>query len=166
MPYGIAEDEQKVNMVTPPLGRTQEALGPTLGQFVKELTALLADQNIGMPFKNERSWHLLFYELKKDRGAPGRPAFLDEMQFDWDGPFPKSQELSDFLHSLHWNASVSAVNPHYDFITLPEEMKDIWMSRYTREDKRTKDYFKLALARARAEFGDEPGEEDAGEFPP
>jgi len=128
---------------------------PTLGQFVKELTALLEDKRIPIPFKNERSWHFLFYELKKEKGSPGRPSFLDELQFDWDGPFPKSPELSDFLHSLHWNASVSASNPHYETITLSEEVKDLWMKKYEREDANTKAYFSLVLDRARKEFGQE-----------
>ncbi len=97
----------------------------TLGQFVKELSALLANENVSIPFKNERPWHTLFYSLKTERDVPGRPTFFDRLQFDWDGPFPKSQELSEFLHSLHWNASVSATNPHYETINLSGPVKDL-----------------------------------------
>jgi hypothetical protein len=138
----------------------------TLGQFVKELTALLEERKIAIPFKNERSWHFLFYELKKDRSAVGRPSFLDELQFDWDGPYPKSQELSDFLHSLHWNASVSASNPHYETITLSDEVRDLWLKRYEREDANTKGYFSLVLDRARTEFGQETVAGSSHDFSP
>jgi hypothetical protein len=127
----------------------------TLGQFVKELTALFETNSIAIPFKNERPWHFLFYELKKDRNALGRPAFLDELEFDWDGPFPKSQELSNFLHSLHWNASVSASNPHYETISLSDPVKTLWFHRYEAEDANTKQFFSTVLDRARKEFGHE-----------
>jgi hypothetical protein len=127
----------------------------TLGQFVKELTAIFEENNIAIPFKNERPWHFLFYELKKDKNAMGRPAFFDELEFDWDGPFPKSQELSNFLHSLHWNASVSASNPHYETISLSEPVRTLWLQRYEAEDANTKLFFATTLDRATREFGHE-----------
>jgi hypothetical protein len=127
----------------------------TLGQFVKELTAVFEQNNIPIPFKNERPWHFLFYELKKDRDAVGRPMFFDELEFDWDGPFPKSQELSNFLHSLHWNASVSASNPHYETISLSDPVRNLWFQRYEAEDANTKQFFAAALDRAKKEFGHE-----------
>jgi hypothetical protein len=126
----------------------------TLGEFVKQLTALLEREEISIPFKNERPWHYLFYELKKSKTV-GRPQLFDELEFDWDGPFPKSQELSDFLHALHWNASVSANNPHYETINLPNDVRDLWFSRYDASDTDTKTFFNLALDRAREEFGRE-----------
>jgi hypothetical protein len=125
----------------------------SLGEFVKQLTALFENSNMPIPFKNEKSWHYLFYELKKDRNAIGRPAFFNELEFDWDGPFPKSQELSDFLHSLHWNASVSASNPHYETINLSKEVKNLWFKRYEELDGNTKQFFALVLERAEKEFG-------------
>jgi len=125
----------------------------SLGEFVKQLTALFENSNIDIPFKNERTWHYLFYELKKDRNAIGRPSFFDQLEFDWDGPFPKSQELSDFLHSLHWNASVSASNPHYETINLSREVKNLWFKRYKELDTDSKRFFALVLKRAKTEFG-------------
>jgi transposase-like protein len=38
-----------------------------------------------MPFKNQRPWHFLFYELKKAQDIPGKPALFDRLLFDWDG---------------------------------------------------------------------------------
>src|ERR1700722_4167889 len=124
----------------------------TLGQFVKQLPALLEEKRIAIPFKNERPWHYLFYELKKDKDAVGRPSFFNDLEFDWDGPFPKSQELSDFLHALHWNASVSASNPHYETIDLSTEVKCLWLKKHNLEDGVSKQFFKLAVDRARKEF--------------
>lgn len=125
----------------------------SLGEFVKQLTALFEKSKIAIPFKNERAWHVLFYELKKDREAIGRPAFFDELEFDWDGPSPKSQQLSDFLHSLHWNASVSASNPHYETINLSKEVKELWLQRYNHSDRNTKRFFNSVVNRAKTEFG-------------
>jgi hypothetical protein len=127
----------------------------TLGEFVKQLAALFSEKELDIPFKNERPWHYLFYELKKDKGAEGRPSFLDDLEFDWDGPYPKSPQLSDFLHSLHWNASVSASNPHYETIDLSKEVKDLWFKRFNGSDENTRKFFALALDRAKQEFAQE-----------
>jgi hypothetical protein len=86
----------------------------SLGQFVKLLSAKVvlsesddADSKGDLPFRNEKAWHLLFYRLKKV-ASPGRPEFLDDLFFDWDGRYPKCRQLSEYLHALHWNASLSA----------------------------------------------------------
>lgn len=137
----------------------------SLGEFVKQLTALFEENEIAIPFKNERQWHLLFYELKKEQNAVGRPQFFDDLEFDWDGPAPKSPELSDFLHSLHWNASVSASNPHYETINLSKEVKDLWLRRYKASDPETKRFFKAALTRAKTEFGQQSRARSSHEAP-
>jgi len=135
----------------------------SLGEFVKQLTALIHQSGQPIPFKNERPWHYLFYELKKDKTQRGRPAFFDDLAFDWDGPFPKSQELSDFLHSLHWNASVSASNPHYETIDLSEAVKELWLKRFEVSNEETKKFFELAVTRAKAEFRSEVRESPPNE---
>jgi hypothetical protein len=123
----------------------------SLGEFVKQLAALLQMNNVPLPFKNEEPWHLLFYELK-ETCRKGRPGFFDELRFDWDGPFPKCQELSNFLQALHWNASVSAANPHYDTIALPPAVAELWSKSVGTlpEDKRA--FLDEALALAEKEF--------------
>lgn len=98
----------------------------SLGDFVKFLAARLQSKNVDIPFQNEKPWHILFYELKKSDDNPGKPEFLRSLRFDWDGPYPRSRELSDFLHALHWNSSVSAKNPHYDTISLSEDITELW----------------------------------------
>lgn len=124
----------------------------SLGDFVKQVAASMHRQGVAMPFKNQRPWHFLLYELKKAPNAPGRPAFLDGVVFDWDGPYPKSQELSDFLHALHWNASVSANNPHYDTIILPGDVADLWSRRFEELDGDTKQFLDEAARIAQVEF--------------
>jgi hypothetical protein len=124
----------------------------SLGDFVKQLAALMYEKNIAMPFRNQRPWHFLLYELKKDRTIPGRPAFLDRLVFDWDGPFPRSRELSDFLHALHWNASVSADNPHYETIALARDVAELWLEDYRKLDDDTKGFLDETVRRAQVEF--------------
>lgn len=114
----------------------------TLGAFVKRLVALLQSERIIMPFENEAPWHELFYKLKREHKFRGRPAFFDSLRFDWDGPFPKSQELSDFLHALHWNACVSAQNPKYDRFTVSHEIVQEWLSAAKAEaENESEDFF-------------------------
>jgi len=124
----------------------------SLGDFIKQLTARLQGEGIPIPFKNERPWHFLFYELKKERDLPGWPRFLDQLLFDWDGPYPRSRELSAFLHALHWNASVSANNPHYETIELPDSVADLWQQRIGGLDKDARQFLDETVRRARAEF--------------
>jgi hypothetical protein len=101
----------------------------SLGDFVKKLVASLHQQNVQMPFEDEIYWHELFYELKRATKVEGKPTFFNQLRFDWDGRYPKCQELSDFLHALHWNASISAQNPRFDRISLTRGIVDIWSSR-------------------------------------
>ena len=123
----------------------------TLGDFVKHLSALLQRSGTDLPFKNERAWHLAFYELKEAAGPP-RPKFLDSLVFDWDGEYPKSQKLSEFLHALHWNASVSAGNPSYEAISLNEEVQALWSQPVEQLEQDDKDFFDQAIEVAKREF--------------
>lgn len=118
----------------------------TLGDFVKELAVLMRDKNLQLPLKDERPWHLLFFQLKQERGVEGRPAFFDKLVFDWDGPAPKCQELSEFIHALHWNATVTANNPTYEAIRLSDEIAALW------RPARQTAFHAAALEHAHAEF--------------
>ena len=119
---------------------------PTLGDFVKELAALMADADLRLPLKDEKPWHILFFSLKQREGVAGRPDFFDRLVFDWDGPTPKCQELSEFIHALHWNATVAANNPTYEAIQLADEIADRW-----RPTPQTA-FHRAALDLARTEF--------------
>ena len=97
----------------------------TLGDFVKQLAIRMENEKLVMLFKDEAPWHLLFYRLKKVQ-SDGKPEFLSALRFDWDGPYPRCQELSDFIQALHWTGSVVAANPSYERITLQDDLKKIW----------------------------------------
>lgn len=118
----------------------------TLGDFVKELTVLMKADGLQLPLKDERPWHYLFFELKRNRSAEGRPTFFDRLIFDWDGPSPKCQELSEFIHALHWNATVTASNPTYESLTLSEDVAARWRPTATTV------FHTAALAQARVRF--------------
>jgi hypothetical protein len=124
----------------------------TLGEFVKQLAALLAKKGLPMPFKEERPWHELFYQLKTAPGLHARPAFLERLRFDWDGPYPKSRDLSEFLQALHWNACVSAINPHYTTIELPQDVAKLWIRRYDGQGAAAKSFLAAAVELAEAHF--------------
>jgi hypothetical protein len=80
----------------------------TLGDFVKQLTVRMEDEKLIMLFKDEAPWHLLFYRLKKAE-ARVKPAFLSTLRFDWDGPYPRCQELSDYLNSFRHCTGLEAL---------------------------------------------------------
>jgi hypothetical protein len=97
----------------------------SLGEFVKQLTVRMNGDQMEMPFKDERPWHSLLYELSISKVEP-KPDFLNRLQFDWDGPYPRSRDLSDYIHGLHFTGCVSAANPSYDQITLDPEVAKLW----------------------------------------
>lgn len=97
----------------------------SLGEFVKQLTLKICEIDVQMPFANERPWHNLFYQLKKE-DLEGKPTFLNKLFFDWNTRYPRSQELSDYIHALHYTGCVSAANPHYDQIEVNESVARLW----------------------------------------
>lgn len=97
----------------------------SLGEFVKQLTVRMREASVTMPFKDEKPWHTLLYDLTVSDISP-KPGFLGQLQFDWDGPYPRSRDLSDYLHGLHFTGCVSAGNPSYDQITLDPDVAKIW----------------------------------------
>ena len=129
---------------------TQDNL--SLGEFVKQLAALLHKDNVTLPFKDQERWHCLFYELAKRPSALGKPKFFDELVFDWDAPYPKCQELSEFLHALHFTANVSAHNPRFEVISLDSNDADRWISQFDQDDQHLKKFLGDAVQLARSEF--------------
>lgn len=130
----------------------------SLGQFVRQLAALLQKQSVQLPFKNQRPWHLLFYRLKKDSTSPGRPQFFDELGFDWDGAYPKSQQLAEFLNAMHFTANVSARNPHFDVISVAPEVADRWARSIKQDDPEVMQFVSNAVALAQQEFSGQAAE--------
>jgi hypothetical protein len=127
----------------------------SLGQFVKQLAALLQQKGVELPFKNQKSWHMLFYELKKLPVSPGRPKFLDELPFDWDAPYPKCQQSSEFLNALHFTASVSARNPLFDVIHVAPDVAERW-AKNVNQDPDLKQFISNAAILAEKEFAAAP----------
>jgi len=122
-----------------------------LGDFVELLAAKLHREKVSMPFENERPWHELFYQLKQSDWH-GKPEFFYLLRFDWDSPYPKSFELSEFLHALHWNACVDARNPHFDRITLPDGIAKEWSNRSEHLDPQAQEFLQRSAALAKEVF--------------
>jgi len=97
----------------------------TLGDFVQQLLVQLGG-DAELHFKDERPWHELFYKLKTDPDAPGKPTFFETLFFDWNGAYPKCLELSEYLHALHWTGCMAAANPGYDLFKLNPEVEALW----------------------------------------
>lgn len=96
----------------------------SLGDLVQQILARVGDEEL--KFQDERPWHELFYALKKHPASPAKPTFLDSLFFEWNGPYPRSEELSRYLHGLHWIGCLSAGNPTYDTFRVDPEVRAIW----------------------------------------
>jgi hypothetical protein len=101
------------------------AIDVTLGDFVQQLLVQLEGRELF--FKHERPWHEFFYRLKTSPEHPGKPRFLNDLFFDWNGEYPKCQELSEYLHALHWTGCMTAANPGYDKFKLNEDVGRLWV---------------------------------------
>lgn len=124
----------------------------SLSTVVRVLVASLHKQRVSLPFKNQKPWHLLFYSLKAQSSARGRPPFLDELMFDWDGPYPKCEELADFLNALHVTANVSALNPGFNAIAVGETNANRWSKDLKRLDANSQRFVTRAIELAHKEF--------------
>jgi len=123
----------------------------TLGDFVRLLAVRIPDRGRMMPFQDETPWHILFYRLKKELPEP-KPKFIVNLGFDWDGPSPKSQDISDFLQALHWTGSVAALNPSYEQIIVPAGVRERWKREVDELSPDMKDILDRSVELAVEEF--------------
>lgn len=123
----------------------------TLGDFVKQLTVRMEQANLVMLFKDETPWHMLFYRLKKTTSTV-KPAFITTLRFDWDGPYPRCQELSEFIQALHWTGSVVAANPSYERITLQKDIHQMWSDDSAKLAPEMSSFLDQGLEYAKQEF--------------
>jgi len=98
----------------------------SLGEFVKQLTLRFTQEGMTMPLRDERPWHMLFYRLKVASYPAGKPSFLEDLLFDWDGPYPRSSELAEYLDALHWTGCLSASNPQYEKVSVNPKVSQLW----------------------------------------
>ncbi len=124
----------------------------SLGRMVTLLVAKLHKDKVPLPFRNQEPWNLLFYTLKMEPTAPGKPNFLSELVFDWDGPSPKCEELSEFLNGLHITANVSGHNPRFDLISVDDDDATRWLQDLEQLDRDSKSFVLRAAEIARSEF--------------
>jgi len=122
----------------------------SLGQFLEQLVLRFDRDKVTMPLRDEKPWHVFFYSLKKSPEKAGKPTFLKEMLFDWDGPYPRSPELADQINAMHWTGCVKAANPQYDEITLNGTVKRVWSQAKLEKD--LSKFVGSAVRLARREF--------------
>lgn len=121
----------------------------SLGEFLKCLVLDLQRRKVQMPFQNEEKWHKIFFQLKSARGRKGRPVFFDSLRFDWDGPYPRSRDLSESLQILHLNGFVSVANPSYDRLNVDDDvLNNEKQVRPIVKDSSLRDFFAFSSAQA------------------
>ena len=82
----------------------------------------------------------------------GKPKFLSELVFDWDGPSPKCEELSEYLNGLHITANVSGLNPRFDLFSVDSDDVTYWLQDLEQLDPDSKSFVLHAAELARSEF--------------
>ncbi len=125
--------------------------GITLGDFIRLLAVAIPDADRAMPFQDETPWQMLFFRLKNEIYDP-KPSFISNLDFDWDGPFPKSQDVSDFLQALHWTGSVAALNPSYEQIIVPLGVRVAWQEEFASMEPQLSALLARSVAIAKEEF--------------
>ena len=120
----------------------------SLGDFVQQILIQLDANQVH--FRDERPWHEFFYRFKSGPEQTGMPLFLKKLFFDWNGPYPRSQELSEYLHGLHWTGCLSAPNSAYDSFTLKSDVREIWQN--TEIEPELREFLNVAGDAARREL--------------
>ena len=72
--------------------------------------------------------------------------------FDWDGPYPKCEELSEFLNGLHITGNVSGLNPRFDLISVDDDDATRWLQDLDQLDPDSKSFVSHAAELACEEF--------------
>ncbi|MDR3582409.1 MAG: hypothetical protein P4L67_04015 [Candidatus Pacebacteria bacterium] len=124
----------------------------SLSELVKFLTLLLHKEKIGLNFDQQQCWHTALYNIKKLPEMPGKPASLEGIFFDWNGPYPVCKELDDYLWGMGCTGCVewSTLNMHeYELV---KGVAAIWDEEYRRLTEDEKHFLGAALRCVQLEF--------------
>src|SRR5205823_4805476 len=106
--------------------------------------------HIEMPLRNERLWQRVFYSLKKEVGD--KFDVLADLRFDWDGPYPRSKEVAEYVQALHWTGNTSATNPSWEKMTLDDEVAREWLEELEGMDPDVQELTNVAFEKAKSTF--------------
>ena len=117
----------------------------SLGEFVKIFIANVQKKCSVVPYHSDPVWHNFFYKLKHNQ--ENKPKCISELRFDWDSPYPKEKELSDYLFAIEC-MSGSILTYRDSLGTLyPEDIIGIWLGIYNNLDDKGKTYITKAVER-------------------
>jgi hypothetical protein len=124
----------------------------TLGDAVRQIALVMADNKLKLPCKDDAPWHVLFYRLSLVPELREQFRFLQRMRFDSDRRYPRSKELSEFLQGMHTAMAAGVTNPSYDEIRLLPELADRWREASKALPQGTDKLLQKALELAREQF--------------
>ncbi|MBI5803411.1 hypothetical protein HY448_01875 [Candidatus Pacearchaeota archaeon] len=116
----------------------------SLGQFTKHLVARLIRESRPMPQAYDNSWHELFYKLHDAKGD--KPQVISDMQFDWNGPSPISQDLSGLLNGIRIYFGVTGFGRD---IEIREDDVNRWLKEGETFGPRLREYFDYCVSEAK-----------------
>ena len=122
----------------------------TLGDAVRQLALLMRDAGMVLVFKDEEPWHWLFFRIKEE--LKDAPQSLSRLRFDADNRYPRSRELSEFLHALHTTFAAGVENPSYDELALDPKVAQLWEKEQQALSSEAKDFLQRGLQIATDEF--------------
>lgn len=121
--------------------------------MVKYLIILLQSEYISLCFHERRRWHTLFYQLKKPSNIPGRPDWLGELFFNWEGRAPHCEQLEEYLSMLVISGCLHYSSPDFKQYWAPKEIVLLWIKEFTHLEKGEKRYLEdVVFDLAREEF--------------
>lgn len=124
----------------------------SLGDFVKFLIVVLQKRRVFLPLKECEPWHRLVYRITMFGETVGRPALLNDLRFDWDGSYPKTPGLTEFLCGLRVSGAVLCDSPCYENHRVSEDTLALWGTQFKKLDAATVVFLERAADIAAREF--------------
>lgn len=101
----------------------------TICDFVKQLLVRL--EGVELYFRNEFPWHKFLYRLKHSQELDDKPVFLETLRFEWDGSYPRSRDLTEFLNALYEAGCLAVSGPGLEWFTVEPSVIEVWKHEST-----------------------------------
>lgn len=142
----------------PWLTRLRQLQQESITTFLWELVATLQDQEVSVPYDDDRPWQKLLLKLQSKDDAP---RFVKDLYFDADGIYLRSRDLVDALQGLQMSASVAAANPTFENIFFPNNsiLRTKWLTELGHREAGYKQFVAEAANAAKTLFQSSDPEE-------
>ncbi len=114
--------------------------------FLRQLLVQLDGDEL--PF-DLRPWNEFFFWLKVEAVRHGKPGFLKNLSFDWNGLHPTCPELEEALRGLYTVGCLAVGSPRLELFTVRPLLLTLWQNEPVDTELRQYLYETAAKFRAR-----------------